>query len=501
MQKEYNSLMDYQTWDLVDLPPNANLVGCKWVFKTKRKADGQIDRFKARLVAQGFSQQHGVDYEETFAPVAKYKSIRTVLAIGNQLDLEIHQMDVNSAYLNGEIVEDIYMKQPEGFVSSEYPNKVCKLRKSLYGLKQSARCWNDKIDSYLKSAGYKQNTADPCIYYRTETVNKKPVIMIIAVYVDDTVLLSNNINVLRSEKAKISQRFSMDDRGEIHYILGMEVKRDRENRVMTISQKSYLETVVSRFGMQNCNPVSTPLETGKRFSKLGENEETVDVKLYQAAIGSLNYAAIATRPDLSVAVGMLSQHMVSPGSEHWSGVKRVLRYVKGTLNYGLTFRSSDDFQLHGYSDADWAGCTDTRKSTSGQVFRLGDSTISWRSRKQSIVALSSTESEYVALCESAQEVVWLRNLLKDIGFKQEKPTSTVVYEDNQGAIALSQNPKDHSRTKHIDIKFHYIREQISKGNVELQYCATADMLADTLTKGLPKPAFEKFRAGMGIHPC
>ena len=492
MQKEYNSLKEYQTWDLVDLPPNANLIGCKWVFKTKRKADGQIDRFKARLVAQGFSQQHGVDYEETFAPVAKYKSIRTVLAIGNQLDLEIHQMDVNSAYLNGEIVENIYMKQPEGFVSPDYPNKVCKLRKSLYGLKQSARCWNDKIDSYLKSAGYKQNTADPCIYYRTETVNEKQIIVIMAVYVDDTVIMSNDIDVLQSQKVKISQRFSMDDRGEVHYILGMEVKRDRENRVMTICQKSYLESVIARFRMQNCNPVSTPLETGKRFTKLGEDEETVDIKLYQAAIGSLNYAAIATRPDLSVAVGMLSQHMVSPGNEHWSGVKRVLRYVKGTINYGLTFRSSDDFRLHGYSDADWAGCTETRKSTSGQVFRLGDCTISWRSRKQSIVALSSTESEYVALCETSQEVVWLRNLLRDIGFKQDKPTSTVVYEDNQGAIALSQNPKDHSRTKHIDIKFHYIREQISKGNVELQYCATADMLADTLTKGLPKPAFEKF---------
>ena len=499
MLKEISSLKDYQTWDLVDLPAGANLLKCKWVFKTKRKPDGEIDRYKARLVAQGYSQEAGVDYEETFAPVAKYKSIRTVLAIGNQLDLEIHQMDVNSAYLNGDLAEDIYMQQPQGFEDPHHPNKVCKLRKSLYGLKQSARCWNDKIDGYLKSQGYMQNTADPCIYYRSDLIDGKVVIMIIAVYVDDTVVMSNSLEILNREKAMISERFSMDDRGEIHHILGMEVRRDRINKTLTINQQSYLKDVLARFGMEKCNPVSTPLETGKKFSKLSEGEETVDVKQYQAAIGSLNYAAIATRPDLSVAVGMLSQFMVNPGCDHWSGVKRVLRYVKGTLNYGLRFTVAENFTLYGYSDADWAGCHETRKSTSGQVFRIGNCTVSWRSKKQSVVALSSTESEYIALSESAQEAVWMRDLLKGVGLTQELPT--VLYEDNQGAIALARNPKDHSRTKHIDIRFHYTRQQINNNTLEVRDCSTTDMLADTLTKGLPKPAFQKFRERMGIYPC
>ena len=207
------------------------------------------------------------------------------------------------------------------------------------------------------------------------------------------------------------------------------------------------------------------------------------------------------RPDLSLAVGLLSQHMVSPGTEHWSGVKRVLRYIKGTVDFGLRFEASspENFRLHAYSDADWAGCGNTRKSTSGQLFKLGNCSVSWRSRKQSIVALSTTEAEYVAMCESAQEAVWLRRLLGDIGFTQNAPT--VVFEDNQGAISLSANPKDHTRTKHIDIKYHYVREKVAEKQLEIQYCATGEMLADTLTKGLPKPAFEKFRAGMGVCRC
>ena len=423
------------------------------------------------------------------------------MAIGNQFDLEIHQMDVVAAFLNGDLTDDIYMKQPEGFVSSKYPNKVCKLKKSLYGLKQSARCWNEKIDAYLKSCGYKQSAADPCIYYRTQMVGKKSVVVFIGVYVDDTIFMSNDKSVLLAEKENISKAFAMDDRGEISYILGMEVKRDRAKKVLTISQKAYLESVLTRFGMQNCNPVSTPLETGKRFERCGEDEETVDLKLYQAAIGSLNYAAIATRPDLSLVVGQLSQHMVRPGKEHWSGVKRVLRYLKGTLDFGLRFEAStsENFRLQGYSDADWAGCAETRKSTSGQLFKVGNCSVSWRSRKQSIVTLSTTEAEYVALCDAAQEAVWLRRLLGDIGFVQNQPT--LIHEDNQGAKCLSQNPKDHTRTKHIDIKYHYIREKVAEKHLAVQHCVTGDMTADTLTKGLPKPAFEKHRAGMGVHRC
>ena len=236
MGKEYSSLMNHGTWDLVDLPEDRNLVGCKWVFKTKRKANGEIDKFKARLVAQGYSQEAGVDYNEVFAPVARYTSIRSVLAIANQFDLEAHQMDVVSAFLNGELEDTIYMKQPEGFIDPDNQTKVCKLNRSLYGLKQSARCWNQLMDEYLKSSNYKQSSADPCVYYRK---NKKG-IMIFAVYVDDTIICSDNKALLIAEKKRLSDAFEMDDRGEVHHILGMEVHRDRDNRILTIDQKTYV---------------------------------------------------------------------------------------------------------------------------------------------------------------------------------------------------------------------------------------------------------------------
>ena len=244
--------------------------------------------------------------------------------------------------------------------------------------------------------------------------------------------------------------------------------------------------------------VATPLEAGKNFHKLSENEEPADEKQYQAAVGSLNYAAIASRPDLSTAVGKLSQFMKSPSAEHWSAVKRVLRYVKGTLHLGLRFTHSESFKLIGYSDSDWAGCIESRKSTSGLVFRVGSSTISWSSKKQSVVALSSTEAEYIALCSAAQETVWLRKLFADVDMAQPEPTT--VYEDNQGAICLSKNPTNHSRTKHIDVKYHYIRGMVETGIMKVDYVSTGDMVADTLTKALPRPSFEKHRLAMGVEP-
>lgn len=327
MTEEISALQKHDTWELVDLPEGRNLVGCKWVYKAKRKSNGDIDRYKARLVAQGYSQEAGVDYDEVFAPVARYTSIRSVLAIANQLDLEVHQMDVKSAFLNGELSDEIFMKQPEGFVDENYPKKVCRLKKSLYGLKQSARCWNLVIDKHLKSRGFIQSQADPCIYFQSKVIDGRNDIMIIAVYVDDAIICSNNMTTLLAEKKNLSERFEMDDRGELNYILGMTVKRDRKNRILTIDQHLYLTDILKRFGMEDCKPVGTPVEPGKSFTKLSDEKDAFNVRMYQAAIGSLNYAAIATRPDLSVAVGMLSKFMNCPSNEHWCGIKIVLRYI------------------------------------------------------------------------------------------------------------------------------------------------------------------------------
>ena len=487
---EMDSLIKNGTWELTDLPAGKSVIGSKWVFKTKINPDGTFSKFKSRLVAQGFSQRQGIDYNEVFAPVVKHESLRTFFAIANQYDLEVHQMDVNSAYLNGDIDAEVYMKQPEGYVDPNHPNKVCKLRKGLYGLKQGARCWNKKIDKFLKSEGFVASDADPCIYVK----RKKGKICILALYVDDTVIATNCKRMLADIKGKLCGQFHMEDLGEVKYILGMMVKRDREAGTLTIDQRCYLEGVLQRFGMENCNPVSTPLEPGRQLRKATEDDEEVDTHRYQEIVGCLIYASITTRPDISHAVNVLSQHMAKPNKEHLSAAKRVLRYLRGTTDVGIIFRKSDNFELVGYSDADWAGDVDSRKSTSGYVFLLGGNIISWASKKQPVVALSTTEAEYIALCLATQEAIWLRRLCASVGQAQTKPTK--ILEDNQGTISMSRNPRNNSRTKHIDIKYHFVREAVEKNETDIVHCSTQKMVADTLTKGLTKPAFEIHRNSM-----
>ena len=470
----------------MDLPPGKNVVGCKWIFKIKKNADGSFNRFKARLVAQGFSQEEGIDFHEVFAPVAKYNSIRTVLAVSNALDLELHQMDVKTAFLNGTLEEDIYMSQPQGCIEKDKPEKVCKLRKSLYGLKQSARCWNQEMDKFLNISGYKQSNADSCIYTKVVSNSEdRKSLIILALYVDDILIASSDNDMLQKEKQMLSQRYKMEDMGPDHHCLGVLIERNRDNKTLYVSQKAYLEDIITRFGMMDCKPVPTPIEPGRVYKRLSDDDTVFDKKKYQAAIGSLNYVMIATRPDICVAVGFLSQFMSNPSMDHWQGVKRIFRYLKGTSNHCLTFNATNaDVKLHGYADADWAGDVETRKSTSGYIFQLAGSTISWRSQKQQAVALSTTEAEYISISSATQEAIWLRRLISSLGFDCKK--ATVLFEDNQGAIALSKNPKGHSRTKHIDIKYHFIREAVSKKEIELAHCPSEKMIADILTKGLPK---------------
>ena len=306
---EYDSLKSNETWELAELPHGRNAIGSKWVFKHKRDADGKIHKCKARLVAKGYSQISGVDYDEVFSPVVKYNSIRTLLALVNQHDLEVHQMDVKTAYLNGNLEEELFMKQPEGFVDKSQPELVCKLKKSLYGLKQSARCWNKTIDDYLKKSGWVQNDADPCIYIKRFWTNDQERIIIAALYVDDLLIASNDIDALNKEKDSLSTRFEMVDEGEVHYILGMRVKRNRKEGVLSIDQQAFLLSTLKRFGMQDCKPVATPFEPGTNFEKLSENDDVVELRNYQSAIGCLTYLSIGTRPDIAASVGVLSQHV------------------------------------------------------------------------------------------------------------------------------------------------------------------------------------------------
>ena len=332
-------------------------------------------------------------------------------------------MDVKTAFLNGSLDCEIYMPQPEGFVDPDRPNHVCKLKKSIYGLKQSARCWNTTLDEYLKSVGYRKSKADKCIYVKSvKEANGHISFVILGVYVDDIIPVSNDPAMLKAEKAALCERFEMIDQGEIHYLLGLSIKRDRESRTLTISQLNYTEKVLRKFGMENCKPVSTPLEPGRKFQQLSSSEEPFDIPTYQQAIGCL------------------------------------------TCMY---------------------------------VFQFGNATISWSSRKQPKVAKSSTEAEYVALNSATQEAIWLRRLMKGFGKQTDAPTT--VYEDNQGTIELAKNAKYHSRTKHIDICHHFVRERVVSNEIRVIYCRTEDMVADIMRKGLPKPIFEKLRDLLGVH--
>ena len=498
MNSEFSSLIENGTWELVPRPIDKNIVGSKWIYKVKRGPNGEIERFKSRLVAQGFSQTEGVDFNEVFAPVARFPTIRTLLAFANAHDLEIHHMDVTTAFLNGELDCDIFMEQPEGYVDPANPDYVCKLVKGIYGLKQSARCWNATLDKFMKSRGYTQSPADECVYVKTvKNDDGRISFVIMAVYVDDIIPVSNDTVLMMREKEAICKKFKMTDNGEISYCLGLTIKRDRENKIITISQGNYIENILERFGMERCKPVATPLEPGVKYLKVSDGDVLFDTNTYQKAIGSLTYAALCTRPDIAAAVGVLSQFMSNPSETHWSGVKRVLRYLRGTSTYGLVYDGKGGSELSGFSDSDWAGDVNTRRSTSGYVFQLGGSTVTWSCKKQATVAKSSTEAEYVALSKATQEAIWLRRLLNSLGDEIRSPTT--IFEDNQGAIDLSKNPKHHDRTKHIDICHHFVRERVATKEIAVTYCPTEEMTADIMTKGLHVVKFQKFRQMLGVR--
>ena len=490
IESEYNSLIQCNTWKLVRLPTGRKAIGCKWVFKKKYNSKGLIERYKARLVALGYAQVEGIDYDETFAPVARFTSIRLVLALAALLDLDIFQMDVDTAFLNGVLEEDIYMKQPMGFIDASKKDLVCKLKRGLYGLKQSPRIWNANIDEFLKGLGYKACGPDHCLYVLWSNTGK---FIIVVLYVDDLIITGNDSTMLTNLKAQLSRKYKMKDLGELHWCLGMRVTRDRKKKTIKLDQAKYIGDVLKRFNMTECKPVATPAEPSVKLTKnTGSTNSNVP---YMSAVGSLMYAMVGTRPDIAFAVGAVSRYASNPGDEHWRAVKRILRYLKGTAEKGLLFSGSTTsvgVNVIGYSDADWAGCHDDRRSTTGYLFQLGGAAISWSSKKQKTTALSSTEAEYMALAATIKEAMWLRSLLREAGFPQKKPT--VIYEDNQSCMLFSKNPGKHDRTKHIDIRYHYVREQVVEfKNVTLIYKPTDEMVADMNTKPLGGAKFLKFR--------
>ena len=486
---EYKSLMENETWELVELPKDRETIGCKWVFKVKHTSEGKVERFKGRLVAKGYAQKYGIDYDETFSPVVRFSSIRSLLAFAVQNNMLIHQMDVVTAFLNGELDEEIYMQQPTGYVIPGKEHLVCKLKKSLYGLKQSPRCWNKAFRDYMEVIGFSQSAADPCVFIRI-----KDTMTIVAVYVDDLILIAVTPEEMQKVKQTLADRFKMKDMGRLHYCLGVSIIQDEG--CIWLHQKQYVLNMLKRFGLTEAKTVSTPADLSVKLVKDDGISKEVDPVKYQSMVGSLLYAAMATRPDIAQAVGAVSKFNSKPSEAHLTAVKRILQYLKGTVDLAMKYHKSEDGSLIGYSDADWGGDSDDRHSTTGNLFLMAGGAISWLSKKQAVVALSTAEAEYIALSLATQEAVWLRRLLTELRVPSQP---VMLMEDNQGAIAIAKNPIAHARTKHIDIRYHYVREALQDGAIDLHYCPTTEMVADMLTKPLSKGQFEKLRLAMGMN--
>ncbi|KAK1650752.1 hypothetical protein QYE76_068557, partial [Lolium multiflorum] len=499
MKSEMGSMYDNKVWTLVDLPDSRKAVENKWIFKRKTDADGNITVYKARLVAKGFRQIQGVDYDETFSPVAKLKSMRILLAIAAFFDYEIWQMDVKTAFLNGDIEEELYMVQPKGFVDPKNADKVCKLQRSIYGLKQASRSWNRRFDKVIKDFGFIQCHGEACIYKKVSGSS----VAFLILYVDDILLIGNDIELLSSVKGYLNNSFSMKDLGEASYILGIKIYRDRSRRLIGLSQSTYLDKILKKFRMDESKKGFLPMLPGKVLSKTqgpatAEERERMSQIPYASAVGSIMYAMLCTRPDIAHAVSLTSRYQSDPGMEHWTAVKNILKYLKRTKDMFLCYGGDQELVVTSYTDASWNTDPDDSKSQSGYVFILNGAAVSWASSKQCTVAKSSTESEYIAASEASSEAVWMKRFIVELGVVPSALDPLVIYCDNMGAIANAHEPRSHKRLKHIKLRYHSIREYIEDGEVKICKVHTDLNVADPLTKALPRAKHDQHQNAMGV---
>jgi hypothetical protein len=493
--KEMDQLHHNKTWVLVKPPPDTNIVGCKWVMKLKVMPDGSV-KYKARLVAQGFTQKPGIDYEETYSPVVRYASLRALFGLAAHYSWEVHHMDVKSAYLNGTLQETIYMRQPEGFIEAGKEHYVCQLKKGLYGLKQAGRCWNHTIDPALCKLGLTPLDKDSCVYlHRSEGE-----MIVICLYVDDLFLFTASTRLLKHFKEGLKAKFEMEDLGEAKLVLGMQITRDRTNRTVTISQEAYLRKFIDRLNLSDMKGVPTPMVPNTTLVKAppGHIASKQDITRYQSIIGSLMYAANGTRPDIAFTINKLSKYSSNPDSTHLSALKHLLRYVRGTIDYALTYKGTGDQHppLTAYCDADFANDRDDRLSVSGYVVMLCGGVISWAARRQTVIADSTVNAEYIAIAEATKDVMWWRPLLKQLGYDTSAPT--LLLNDNQGSIQLAHNGDNSTRSKAIDVKYHLIRQELREKTINLSYVSTEHNVADILTKGLTRDRHRLLTAALGV---
>eukprot|EP00253_Pinus_taeda_P013579 PITA_13579 len=443
MDDELEQIEKNNTWELVPRPKDKNVIGTKWIFKNKLNENGEVVRNKARLVCKGYAQQEGIDFKETFAPLARLEAIRMFLALSSFQNFKVFQMDVKSVFLNGDLEEEVYIEQPDGFILGNDPKLLCRLKKALYGLKQAPRACNEEA-------------------------------------------MSQNFALV------MQKEFEMSLIGELTYFLGLQIQQNEGS--IFLSQTKYLKQILKKYGMEDSKPVCTPMVTGCSLSA-NDDSAAVHQPTYRSLIGSLLYLT-GTRPDIMHAVGIVGRFQANPKETHLQVVKRIFKYLQGTQNYGLWYPRNTDLTLHAYTNADWAGSMDDRKRTSGGAFFMGSRLVSWFNKKQSSIALSTAEAEYVAVASCCTQLLWMMQNLQDFQITCTPPISILC--DNTSAINISKNPVMHSKTKHIPIKYHFLREQVLEQKVKLEYVPSKEQVADILTKPLPRETFEHLRQKIGV---
>ncbi|GJT14298.1 retrovirus-related pol polyprotein from transposon TNT 1-94 [Tanacetum coccineum] len=485
MQEELNQFIANDVWELVPQPKNMTIIGTKWVFRNKLDENGIVSRNKARLVAQGYNQQEGIDYDETYAPVARLESIRILLAYACALDFKLFQMDVKSAFLNGFINEEVYVAQPPGFIDFEKPDHVYKLKKALYGLKQAPKAWYDRLKAFLIKHEYKMGMVDNTLFTKKKSSN----LIIVQIYVDD-IIFGSTCQDMCDEFAKIMHdEFEMSMMGELNFFLGLQIKQMEDG--IFFNQSKYIKEMLKKFGLEDSKPMKTPMSSDTKLTK-DEECESVDSTKYRGMIGSLLYLT-ASRPDIMFSVCLCARFQEAPKTSHLEAVKRIFRYIKGTTHLGLWYPKGTGIETVVYADSDHAGDYVDRKSTSGICTFVGCCLTSWFSKKQTALAISTTEAEYVSAGKACQQALWMKQALIDYDVRLD---DVPIMCDNKGAIDLSKNPVQHSRTKHIEIRHHFLRDNVQKGHILIEKVPSVDNIAYILTKPLKRESFNYLRLGL-----
>ena len=498
---EFDGCVAQRTWVLVkrsSLHSSTNIIPVKWVFKIKTDEKGVVTKYKARITPKGFRQRYGIDYFEVFANTGKYKSMRVMLSIVARRNMELRQLDVPQAFTQAALQEDVYMEMPEGF---EVDGMVCHLKKSLYGLKQSPRNWWLLVSEFIVvDMGWKATVSDPCLFYKTSRTGQ---LMLLFLFVDDMQVgfQAEDEAEWQESHALLQQRFNITSLGDSTFMLGMRITRDRRARTLTLDQELYVTKALEKFGLDQCKSAPTPgvVASSRSLPATADDErklvrlrgggvsdqQPIDVKLYQEKVGTLLYAAISTRPDIAYEVNRRAQHMQAPTVADGRACDRVFRYLAGTKTLGLLFgrsSSNNDASISAYADADWGSDPSDRKSITGWIAMLGGDPVSWASKKQKVVAQSSCEAELYAEAAAINEIKWLRGLLDELGMGGLR--APILFGDNQSAQSLSRNGIKSERTKHVDIKYRFVTDEVTRGQVQLQWVSTTQQLADVLTKAL-----------------